>query len=329
MFYCGFCGRNKSAAYDRSALDRGIDMYKQLISESPRVGADWQDRFRISGGQEPLTNPRIGEIVSHAANLDYRVSMYTNGYMLSEKYQAGLNDLASLRISLYGHDDDSYHQVTKKTNAWSIVANNLSNIEMHDTQLGVNYIILSGHVDDYFKLIQALAKLKMKRPLNFITVREDFSQNLIYINDDERKRLIDIIPQVNEYAKQHLPGTKIDYGYALDPLQNNQIIGPLNMATSEQLDPHGIVQASVQVDILGNIYAYHETAFLDRPGGDKFIIGNIKDGLENVLKQHLASPGFRYIPSDTEMLDAFDHAVSLAVWAARRDMARNVQPLFL
>ena len=329
MFYCGFCGRNKVAAYDRKFVDQGIDMYKQLISESPQTGADWRDRFRISGGQEPLTNPRIGEIVSYAANLNYRVSMYTNGYMLTEKYVNGLSDLSSLRISLYGYDNNSYYQTTKKINAWTIVAQNLSNIELYDTQLGVNYIILPGHVDDYFKLIQSLANLKMKRPLNFITVREDFSQDLIYINNDERKRLIDIIAKVNEYAKEHLPDTKIDYGYALDPLQHNQIIGPLNMATAEQLDSHGIVQASVQVDILGNIYAYHESAFLDRPGSNKFIIGNAKDGLENVIKQHLAGAGFKYIPSDTEMLDAFDHAVSLAVWAARQDQARNVPSLFL
>lgn len=334
MFYCGFCGRNKSAAYDRSAVDRGMDLYKQLISESPRNGANWQDRFRISGGQEPLTNPRIGELISHAAKLDYNVSMYTNGYMLTPKFlsnQPGMNDLKSLRISLYGHNNDSYYNVTKKSNAWTIVSNNLRELEMYDTQLGVNYIILPGHSNDYLQSIYALATLQdtMKRPINFITVREDFSQDLIYVSNDERKQLIDIIARVKEYATKHLPHTHIDYGYALDPLQHNQIIGPLNMAKHTQLDPHGLVQASVQVDILGNIYAYHETAFLDRPGSDKFIIGNIKDGLENVIQQHLDSAGFSYIPSDTEMLDAFDHAVSLAVWAARQDLESGSDSLFL
>ena len=31
MFYCGFCGRNKSAAYERNTLDAGMELYKQLI----------------------------------------------------------------------------------------------------------------------------------------------------------------------------------------------------------------------------------------------------------------------------------------------------------
>jgi dTDP-4-amino-4,6-dideoxy-D-glucose ammonia-lyase len=174
--------------------------------------------------------------------------------------------------------------------------------------------------------VRSLVRLqdKMKQQINFLTVREDFSQDLIYINEDERKRLASIIQQVAIIAKQYMPQLKIDYGYALDPLQLGKSIGPLRMAKHEQLDGHGLPQASVQIDILGNIYVYHETAFLDRPGSNKFIIGNIKDGIENVIRNHLSNKSFTYIPSDTEMLDAFDHTVSLAVWAAKQG-----HPLFL
>lgn len=333
MFYCGFCGRNKTSQYDRNNLDKGIELYKEMIATSPKTGQDWQDRFRVSGGQEPLTNPRIGELVSFTNSHNYKVSMYTNGYMLTPKYiekQIGLNDLKSLRISLYGYDDDSYYNVTKKINAWSIVRENLIQLEMNNTQLGVNYIILPGHSDDYLKLIHSLISLqdKMKRPLNFLTVREDFSQDLIYIDNNERQKLIDIIYQVSYLAEKNLPNLKIDYGYALDPLQQGKQIGPLRMAKHTQLDGYGFPQASVQVDILGNVYVYHETAFLDRPGSNKFIIGNIKDGLENVIKQHLSGQPFEYIPSDTEMLDAFDHAVSLAIHTAKQDNLLGVESLF-
>jgi dTDP-4-amino-4,6-dideoxy-D-glucose ammonia-lyase len=330
MFYCGFCGRNKSAAYERNTLDRGMELYKQLITDSPRSGADWQDRFRISGGQEPLTNPRVGELATHAKQLGYNVSMYTNGYMLSPKYSEKLNDLKMLRISVYGHNDDSYFQITKKQNAWTTVSENLKQLELHNTNLGVNYIVLPGHSDDYLKLIYALIKLQdsMKRPLNFITVREDFSQDLIYIDDSERQKLIDIIHEANNLIEKHIPHCNIDYGYALDPLQRGQRIGPLRMAKYNQLDGYGLPQASIQVDILGNIYVYHETAFLDRPGSNKFIIGNVKDGIEDVIKKHLAGKPFEYLPSDTEMLDAFDHAVSLAVWATKQDQQAGVPALF-
>lgn len=326
MFYCGFCGRNKSAAYERNTLDAGMELYKQLITDSPRDGADWQDRFRISGGQEPLTNPRVGELATHAKQLGYKVSMYTNGYMLTPKYSEKLADLKMLRISVYGYDDASYFQVTKKQNAWTTVSENLKQLELYNTTLGVNYIVLPGHSQDYLKLIHSLVKLQdsMKRPINFLTVREDFSQDLIYIDEDERQRLASIIQQVNTIANQYMPDLKIDYGYALDPLQYGKSIGPLRMAKYHQLDGYGLPQASVQVDILGNIYAYHETAFLDRPGSNKFIIGNVKEGVENVIKKHLSGKPFDYLPSDPEMLDAFDHAVSLAVWAAKQG-----HPLFL
>lgn len=330
MFYCGFCGRNKSAAYERNALDEGMELYKQLITDSPRSGADWQDRFRISGGQEPLTNPRVGELATHARQLGYKVSMYTNGYMLSPKYAEKLADLKMLRISMYGHDDESYFQVTKKQNAWTTVSENLRQLGLRDTVLGINYIILPGHSEDYLKLIHALIRLQdtMVHPLDFITVREDFSQDLIYIDNNERERLIDIIVKVNDLVEQHMPHCKIDYGYALDPLQRNQRIGPLRMAKYNQLDGYGLPQASVQVDILGNIYVYHETAFLDRPGSNKFIIGNVRDGIEDIIKRHLIGKPFEYLPSDTEMLDAFDHAVSLAIWAARQDQQAGVPSLF-
>jgi dTDP-4-amino-4,6-dideoxy-D-glucose ammonia-lyase len=310
-----------------------MDLYKELIRTSPKTEIDWQDRFRISGGQEPLTNPKIGELVTYANSFDYNIGMYTNGYMLTSKFiekQPGLNNLKNLRISVYGHDDESYFKVTKKLGAWTIVSENLKHLEMKNTQLGVNYIVLPGHSADYLKLIHALIKLQdqMKRPFNFITVREDFSQDLIYIDNDERKKLTQTILDANYLAAKHLPDMKIDYGYALDPLQYGKSIGPLRMAKYDQLDGYGLPQASVQVDILGNIYTYHETAFLDRPGSNKFIIGNVADGLNKVIQKHLTGKSFNYIPSDTEMLDAYDHVVSLAVWSARQDQSSAVPSLF-
>ena len=315
MYYCSFCGRNKSAAYDRSIVDDGIDLYKQMITDAPRDTIGWEDRFRISGGQEPLTNPRVGELVTHAASYGYKVSMYTNGHMLTPSLiekQSGLQSLKSLRISMYGYDEESYTHVTKNRHSWKTVTNNLKQLHMPNTNIGMNWIILPGHGSDYLKFINFVKNIDMKQQLKYITVREDFSQNLVVISDEERKELIDIIHEANAI----LPDVHIDYGYALAPLLNGEVTGPLKMADYTQLPPYGIPQASVQVDIKGNIYVFHETAFLDRPGSDKFIIGNIRDGLENVIKSHLANRiPFEYIPSDTEMLDAYDHAVSLWVYS--------------
>ena len=333
MFYCGFCGRNKDAAYDRSAVDRGIAIYKQVMSDAPKDGEHWRDRFRISGGQEPLTNPRLGELISHGADIGLKMGIYTNGYMLTPQYmtkQTGMFSSDYIRVSLYGHDDESYEQTTKKRGSWSVVRKNLVDWSKQDgtkrIRLGFNWIILPGKISDLMKMIKALISLQdeMSRPIDFITVREDFSQDLICINDSERHQLIDIMAEVKDYTDRYMPTTKIDYGYALEPLSRSTIVGPLRMAKHDQLDGKGMPQASVQVDILGNVYAYHETAFLDRPGSQRFIIGNAAQGIEDLVRAHLAYPDrFRYIPSDTEMLDAFDHAVSLATWAARVDLSNG------
>ena len=331
MFYCGFCGRNKNAAYERSAVDKGISIYKEVMSDAPKDGDHWRDRFRISGGQEPLTNPRLGELISYGKSLGLRMGIYTNGYMLTPVYlrkQAGLFDLDYMRISMYGYDDHSYDQITKKRGAWDLIRQNIiSWSKMEETKrirLGVNWIMLPGKINDYMLLIKSLIQLQdeMGRPIDFITVREDFSQDLIHISEDERAELMAVFAEVDRLVKQEMPSTKIDYGYALDPLRQGRMVGPLRMARHDQLDGKGLPQASVQIDTLGNVYVYHETAFLDRPGSAKFVLGNAEQGVGNVVSGHLANPNrFPYIPSDTEMLDAFDHAVSLAAWAAKQDLS--------
>ena len=57
MFYCGFCGRNQTAKYPLNILDDSLKMYKKLFDESPEHTA-----YSISGGLEPLTNFKLGEM---------------------------------------------------------------------------------------------------------------------------------------------------------------------------------------------------------------------------------------------------------------------------
>ena len=83
MFKCTFCGRNYDAVYDRSKLDSGMEMFKNLIEEAPKND---DHRFYVAGGLEPLTNPRIGEIIKYLRDNGFKSSMYTNAYMLTEKY---------------------------------------------------------------------------------------------------------------------------------------------------------------------------------------------------------------------------------------------------
>ena len=77
-----FCGRNYKAKYERSSLDDGIEKYMKLIDEAP---IDDKYRFYISGGLEPLTNPKLREIINKLKNKILKFTLY-NAFMLSEKY---------------------------------------------------------------------------------------------------------------------------------------------------------------------------------------------------------------------------------------------------
>ena len=53
----------------------------KLFSEIPNTSA-----LSISGGLEPLTNSKIGELISSAKKNNINVPLITNGFSLSENF---------------------------------------------------------------------------------------------------------------------------------------------------------------------------------------------------------------------------------------------------
>jgi dTDP-4-amino-4,6-dideoxy-D-glucose ammonia-lyase len=324
QFFCTFCGRNYDAMYKSTDIDKSFEVFKQVIDQDPKQGKFWQDRFRISGGLEPLTNPHIGKIISYGHSQGFRMQMYTNGYALSQNFlekQQGVLDLEVMRISLYGYDQESYYRVTKNKKAFDIVTKNLKDFckKVPTTgskiKLGVNWIILPGHSEDVksvFKMINDINSMSDFK-ISFITLREDFSQSNNYISDEEREKLHKIFLEVEHDTDVH-----IDYGYALHSVRHGNPKGPIKMATHEQMDRHGWPQIATSIDSLGNLYVYHETGFLDRPGSDRYIIGNITNSnVTDIVKQHLQGPGIKARPFDVSFLDAFDHTTTLLIHEAK------------
>ena len=81
MFYCGFCGRNQKAKYPLNIIDDSLEMYKKLFDDSPDYTS-----YSVSGGLEPLTNPKIGELVNYAKSKNIKLPIITNGYSLTESF---------------------------------------------------------------------------------------------------------------------------------------------------------------------------------------------------------------------------------------------------
>ena len=326
MFYCGFCGRNPMAKYDADYAKIGRDYFFQLIDQDPKTDAVWQDRFRISGGLEPLTNPYLGDIISYGASKGYRMQLYTNGNMMTSAYlrkHPGMLELEAVRFSLYGSTAEKAFAVTRNRQSFdNIIQNIIGYINAAtNVKVGMNWIILPGHARDVTEVLSIVEHINQtaSRPLDFVTFREDFSQNIRVLSPQERYQLTALFNEVN-HMKARWP-THFDFGYALEAQRSGRDLGNLKMIDWDQMVPESFPQVSVAVDVKGDVYVYHESGFLDRPGADRYVIGNIKDSsVETVTRDWVEqNKRIKPLPPDVGFLDAFDHVVSILINQARDD----------
>ena len=93
------------------------------------------------------------------------------------------------------------------------------------------------------------------------------------------------------------------------------------MISWKEMVPTSFPQVAVAVDVKGDVYVYHESGFLDRPGAERYIIGNtVNSSIETVVQEFVNSKKIiRPLPPDVGYLDAFDHVVSRLINQARDD----------
>ena len=348
MYYCGFCVRNQSAAYDpKKVLKSGADRYKDIISSLPK-----NSTISISGGLEPLINFNLGEIITHAKSLGHRVPLITNAHMLTPKYlesQPGIWDLDSLRVSLYGTDQESTYFVTRHKKAYRLVKDNIikflkeRNRKKSDVKLGINYIIIPENIDTIIPLLEYIVDVNSKvdgQGVDFLTIREDFG-SVTDISDDadknvegrkyhldgflsekQRKKLIDIFKEFNERRQKECRNLHVDFGYAMVALGEGILGKPLARVNGVQMRKSGFPQLSVAIDSAGDVFLYREAGFLDRPGNKKFIAGRITEGqtLESILKQFVENKETAdLVVDDSRFMDSYDHLITLLVNQAEDD----------
>lgn len=325
MFYCTFCGRNYSAKYERDVIPTGNDGFKEMFRQAPK---DDPYTFYISGGLEPLTNPGIGDLVRYGAEQGFKLSMYTNGFLLTPhllQKQEGLWDLDTLRISFYGIDPETTATVTRNKHSFEQVLKNakeflkLRNARQSPLKFGFNFVILPGRAEQILQLAEILAEINRDaggdRQIDFLTLREDYSRNEDEaISPKERAHLIDIFAQLAERRKKDdLCNLYIDFGYAINAMNEGTICKPLEMVNHSDMRKKGYPQISVVADLLGDVYLYREAGFLKRPGADRYIIGRVSKSksLEMVVRDFIESGcELEPMPEDTMFFDIFDHIVT-------------------
>ena len=347
MFYCGFCGRNQKARYPGGIQKDSFEMFKRIFDKMPK-----NSTISISGGLEPLTHNRIGEIISYAKSCGIRVPIITNFHNGTPKFvekHPGLLELDSCRVSLYGVDEESTYEVTRKKGSYELVKNNIieflkiRNDVNPNLKLGLNYIIIPENVDHISKLMDYIIEVNSKvdngRGIDYITIREDFGSVTDTGNNDIRlegkeneldgflskKDRMDLMKSFKEFNKKkekYCPDLNVDFGYALDALSEGIFVNQIKMVSGNEMRKFAYPQVSVVVDSFGDIFLYREAGFLDRPGNDKFIIGRItkQKSLEDIIIDFISSKTeIEPHASDARFMDAFDHLVTVLINQAEND----------
>ena len=346
MFFCGFCGRNQKAKYESSIIDDGINKINNMISE-----ADKGTKISISGGLEPLTNPKLGSIIKTGSDCGFKLPLITNAYSLTDSFVKKNPEiwlLDSLRISLYGHDDESYKDITQLNKSFKMVKKNVINflISRNDInknlKVGFNFIILPENYKDLKNVLLLIkeinSEVKNGDGINFLTLRDDYQsvtgQDENYdterkyrlnngMTDQNREDLLKIIENFEELKSEYCPRLHVDYGYSLEYLSQKIFDRGLVKIKGEKIRSFGFSQLSIAVDLHGDIFLFREAGFLNRQGNKKVIIGrlgNEVNSLENNIKNFLKrNEPIKFEKNDSRFLDSFDHVLNALVNQAEED----------
>lgn len=333
MFRCHFCVRVTGARYSQEAIDLGDERLASIIEEIPDDGFT---EVYLSGGLEPLTNPGLGDLVRQARRRDLRLTLYTNAFALTEQTlerQPGLWDLHAIRVSLYGVNQDEYSETTTKRGAFERVTRNLISLltarQQRDepVKVGLNHIILPGRAHRLDALADYIARLNEaspSRPLDFLTVREDYSGRPDgLLAPAERAELRLHLRGFEQRMSELAPATHIDYGYALEAERMGVASRLLRIAWDE-MRPLAHPQVAVQVDLLGDVYLYRESGFPGLPGADRYIAGRVgpNHGLGEVVRRFVETGvGVAPRPGDEFFLDGFDQVATARLRQLERDVA--------
>ena len=344
MYYCGFCGRNQAEKYPSNAIENGNKMFKKVLSElDPKNTA-----ISISGGLEPLTNPGIGDIIEFASNHGLRVPLITNGHSLTENFvkkNPKIMKLDSIRISLYGIDEESYEFITTVKKSYKMVKRNCINFlikrnkENSKIKFGLNYIILKENFKNLPKLINFIEEVnnevKNGPGIDFLSLRDDFDtvtgisdvrdHDKKYhldglLTEEDRKELIKLFKNFENDSR--LQNLHIDYGYALHPIRLGVLGKKLTKITDDKMRKYGHTQLSVCVDLYGDVFLYREAGFLNRNGNEKFIIGRVDDktSFREVIENFLNNTdGIKSEKNDIRFMDPFDHVMTSLINQAEDD----------
>ena len=263
------------------------------------------------------------------------------------KKNPGIWKLDSLRISLYGVDEDSYYFISRVRKSFEIVKNNtinflkLRNINNPKLKFGFNFIIIPENVNQLnimLDLVQDINKnVQNGRGVDFITLRDDyqsvtgndekFDTDRKYrlnskMNDKLRTELIEIINKFKKKKNEICPDVHVDFGYSIESISKGIFDKQLIKVSGNEMRNFGFTQLSVAIDLYGDVFLFRDAGFLNRDGNKKMIIGRIseKKSLKEVIQEFLNKKiPLSFEEDDSRFMDSFDHVLTVLVNQAEKD----------
>ena len=123
-FRCGHCYIPSKLKDNNESIDKNLAI--KILDELKQLGCI---KLLITGG-EAILHPHFFEIYRHAYDLGFVITLFSNGYNLDAKIISFLDTYKpdKLEITLYGWNEKSYSDFTKRRGAYQKVGNVLQNL---------------------------------------------------------------------------------------------------------------------------------------------------------------------------------------------------------
>ncbi len=175
----------------------------------------------------------------------------------------GLWHLDTLRISMYGADDETAQATTSRAGVASRVIANARNLVRLKTKrgeklrIGFHHVVQSGQTSHLRKIAEALVSIADQSPdrrgINFLALRENYAASGgATITGDERERLRDeLIDLQRFFVAEGMKEFEVDLGAAMRGLVEGVETAPVRRVGHIDMLGRGYPQISVVVDLLG------------------------------------------------------------------------------
>jgi len=161
-FYCCYQDETYGLTDNFRPSDKiPFDKLKEIINDLSDMGTR---AITFSGGGEPLLYPNIVEVAELALSRGLKISLITNGELLSGSIAKVFGNASWVRLSLDGHNDDLFARIRKtKPDSFTRTIANLkefAGIKAPGCELGINLVVNHLNYEHVYEMVEVMKSAK-------------------------------------------------------------------------------------------------------------------------------------------------------------------------